>query len=70
MNAVKCKNYANLGYEHYILESKSINQRVFDRLQICAVCSSRAFQDNNSANISQNMHKAEKNITFIGNDTL
>ena len=66
----KCKNPLHM-YPHYILESKSIQNRVMDRLGYCSVCSSLAFQDNViSTPIYSTIHKPEKNITFIGNDTL
>lgn len=69
-NYLKCKN--PLGkYPHSILESKSINQRVMDRLGYCPVCSVLAFMDNAYSSMpSISKHKREENITFASNDTL
>lgn len=75
---VKCSNYGRLGYEHYILESKSEIGKYFDRLSICGVCRSRGFLDNTSPSNSQSVRRgapyADSKINPksgpCGNDTL
>lgn len=76
--AVKCSNYGKLGYEHYILESKSEIGKYFDRLSICGVCRSRAFLDNTSPTDSQRVRlgssypdsKINRSSGPCSNDTL
>ena len=78
MKAVKCKNYAKLGYEHYILESSSTTGKYMDRMQICGICRKRAFEDNyfssnpepRSKISSYQDSKINSNYVQCGNDTL
>lgn len=59
MKTVICKNYAKLGYEHYILESFSTTGKFMDRLQICGICRKRAFEDNYSSSNPESRSKIQ-----------
>ena len=75
--SVKCSNYANLGYEHHILESKSDMGKYFDRLGICGICRKLAFETNTSPTNPQPVRMGTYRDSKInpgsgpcGNDTL
>lgn len=69
----KCKNPLGI-HEHYILPCNSktnFKQKEMERYGYCAVCASRAFEDNTvTPNIPNQIHKPQKNVQSLGHDEL